>query len=669
MARRVGRHAAVFVGFLLVAVVATWPLARHLDEAFTGPPSGDTGVYVWNVWVFTHELEQGRLPFYTSSIFAGPPGATPANLSLHNYTTAANVLAWPLIRLVGLVAAFNLVFLFNIALSGYAAWLLARSMTGREAEALIAGLVFALSPVLIARGAGHFSLVAAAPLPICALLIRRLGDTGHLRYAIGLGAAVAWATFSDAYYGVFCLLMAGVSLLIQFVSVERAVDLPAVRIVGLRRTLDLLLVAVGSFAMAIALRGGGTVAVLGIEVRAHTLYTPMLVITLLVLARLALAYPPRVSLRSGVQPARVLRAAVAAGVTMLLVLAPVLYALGDRVVHGQADWSSPLWRSSPRGIDLLGLFVPNPSHPLWGPAMESRLIAWAGRHDNAMPEVVGSLSLVALLVLVVAWWRHGWRPSRIRVGVAVFFTLLALGPFLHVAGLNAQIPLPWSVLRYVPILGLVRSPGRFAVLASLCVAVLLALALAHLGRRYPGRRRQILAVVGVLLAIELLPAPRPLYSAAIPAIYQTIAADPRPDVRVLELPVGIRDGTSSMGDFSPRTQYFQTAHGKGIIGGYLSRVSPIRRVATAKSRVLGALVTLSEGHALSADRELAARAGVDGFLRRTRVGYVVIDETRASPGLIDFAIDLFGLTLVAREGPLALYAPQGRTSPSTAPLH
>jgi hypothetical protein len=657
MARRVRRHAAIFVGFLLVAIVATWPLARHLDDAFTGPPSGDTGVYVWNVWVFQHELQQGRLPFYTSSIFSGTPNTTPANLGLHNYTTAANVLAWPLIPLVGLVAAFNLVFLFNIGLSGYAGYLLAREQTAPEAESLIAGVVFALSPVLIARGYGHFSLVAAAPLAIFVLLLRRLGDTGQLRYAFGLGAVVAWATCSDAYYGVFCLLMAGIVLLLQFVSLERAVDVPVARITGLRRTLDVLLVAVGSFAFAIALRGGGTVDILGIHVRAHTLYTPILVLTALLLARLALIRPHRLSLRAGYQPALAARAIVAAGIVMALLLAPVLYAFGEQVISGNADLSPPMWRSSPRGIDLLGLILPNPNHVLWGAAMRARLIAWTGT-ENAMPEAVGSLSLVALAVMAVAAWRFGWRPSRQRVGITLFFVLLSLGPFVYVAGVNTQIPMPWSVLRYVPILGLVRSPGRFAVIASLGVALMLAQALAHLGRQYPTRRRALLAVVGMLLAIELVPGPRTLYSAGIPALYETIARDPRPDVRVLELPVGLRDGTSSMGNFSARTQYFQTAHGKAIVGGYLSRVSPRRRLDATRAPVMNALCTLSEGHDLSADQNAAARGRVDAFLRRTRLGYVVVDETRASPALVEFATDLFGLTLVSREGPMALYVPR-----------
>jgi hypothetical protein len=456
--------------------------------------------------------------------------------------------------------------------------------------------------------------------------------------------------------------MAGLTVLAQLVTVERAVYVPVVRIVGLRRTLDVLLVAIGGFTLALALGGGGNVNVLGIHVRAHTLYTPMLLLTVLALARLAITRPLRLALRPRIAPMTLARAAVAAGVVMVLLLAPVLYALGDQVISGNADWSSPLWRSSPRGIDLLGLVLPNPTHAWWGGPMQARLIAWQGTGD-AIPEAVGSLSLVALAVMAWAWWRCGWRPSRIRLAVTLFFALLALGPFLHVAGVNTQLPMPWSVLRYVPILGLVRSPGRFAVLASLGLAVLAAQALAHLGRQYPDRRRRLLALVCVLLAIELVPAPRTLYSAGIPAIYRTIARDPRPEVRVLELPVGFRDGTSSMGNFSARTQYFQTAHGKAILGGYLSRVSPRRRRDARRAPVLSALFTLSEGRGLTAEQDLAARRRADEFLRRTRLGYVVVDETRASSGLIDFSIDVFGLTLVAREGPMALYVPRAPSPP------
>ena len=44
--------AAVLCSFFLVAMAQSWPLARHLDTHVTGDPRGDTGVYIWNTWVF-----------------------------------------------------------------------------------------------------------------------------------------------------------------------------------------------------------------------------------------------------------------------------------------------------------------------------------------------------------------------------------------------------------------------------------------------------------------------------------------------------------------------------------------------------------------------------------------------------------------------------------------
>ena len=79
------------------------------------------------------------------------------------------------------------------------------------------------------------------------------------------------------------------------------------------------------------------------------------------------------------------------------------------------------------------------------------------------------------------------------------------------------------------------------------------------------------ATVVSCLLIELLPAPRPLHEIKIPSFYKRIAADPRP-VSVLTLPFGLRDGTSSYGDFSASTQFFQTIHEKKLLGGYLSRL-------------------------------------------------------------------------------------------------
>src|SRR5204863_9851661 len=99
----------VVLAYVAVAIAFAWPLPLHLRSAFLGNPGGDTGVYVWNQWVFQHELVNWRNPFATDQIFSM---AQRVDLSQHNYTTFLNVLALPLFPVLGFVSAFNVVFLF-----------------------------------------------------------------------------------------------------------------------------------------------------------------------------------------------------------------------------------------------------------------------------------------------------------------------------------------------------------------------------------------------------------------------------------------------------------------------------------------------------------------------------------------------------------------------------
>ena len=100
--------------------------------------------------------------------------APPVDLSLHNYTLFADALAFPLLPLLGVTASFNVIFLFIAALTAWAMYMLARRVVGPTPEAWLAGLLFGFSPVLVARSTEHFSLIAAAPLPIFVLCLMRV---------------------------------------------------------------------------------------------------------------------------------------------------------------------------------------------------------------------------------------------------------------------------------------------------------------------------------------------------------------------------------------------------------------------------------------------------------------------------------------------------------------
>lgn len=643
-------RAAAAVGFVAVAAAAKWPLPLHLRTHLLGDPSGDTGVYVWNLWIFRHELwRHGHLPVSTDHIFAYTGGA---DFSLHNYAPVAGAVGAPLVAPLGVVGAFNTVSLAAAVLTGMAMFLLARRLGLRPSAAWMAGALFIASPTLVSRDAVHFSLTLAAALPLFLWSLLRALDRCRTGDALLVGTTVALASYSDAYFGIFCILMGAFLVGWRFTAVRWDGRDPRLRV--LVRGLDAAIVFT-SAAIAWRLVQGPAVLVLGpMAIRFNTLYTAMLLLLVCVLARAWLTWRPVPILHTPPEGWwRWIRLGLVAVGTCLLLLLPALIGIGLRLATGKMPATARFWRSSPRGVDLLSYAVPNPNHP-W---LAERTKYWLMPPGyDSFPEYVASFSLVALVVIAVAAARRSL--PRVWLAFTGFFVLLSLGPFIHVAGVNTFLIGPWAVLRMVPIVGLVRSPGRFAIVAVLGMSLLFGFAVDALRRNGVPRRlgRVVGSLVAVGLALELAPVPRQLYSAAIPPVYQTLGAVSESG-RVLELPTGIRDGASSTGDFSAATQYYQTAHRRPVIGGYLSRVSEWRRRRDNEDPMLRALFTLSEGRALPAGwREQAAQAR-DAFLRASCLDFVVVQRWRAPAGLESFAVEALRLKQIHVDQQHAAYKP------------
>jgi hypothetical protein len=460
----------------------------------------------------------------------------------------------------------------------------------------------------------------------------------------------AWATACDVYFGVYCLILAAGYVVATNVQFHR-VPCTTVRKLYLR-TLDVLMLCLAGLVAALLLRHGWQFAFLGRVVQVRTVYTPLLILTTLAAIRVGLHYRTSLSPGTRARAIAVLRAAAVAGVVTSVMMGPLLLAASELLKSGHFVRLKIFWRNSPPGIDLLAWIVPNPNHPL-APAS---LRAWVSHltRDGYL-ENVASIPLVVLAVIAFASIGR-WRAPRAPLAITITFALLATGPFVRIAGIDTHVPGPWALLRYVPIVEMARSPSRFSILVMLGVATLLASALSAIVRRRLAARRPILAAVTLLLLIELVPAV-PLHSAAIPSIYQTIATDPRPEVAVLELPFGVRDGTMSVGNFTARTQYFQSAHHKPILGGYLSRVSQRRVAQTRRRPVLRLLMYLSEGNRLSRAIPPITRAQWDEFMSANGVGYIVVDHLKASPELQSLIVSTLQLTEIGQDGSFHLYRP------------
>jgi hypothetical protein len=127
--------------------------------------------------------------------------------------------------------------------------------------------------------------------------------------------------------------------------------------------------------------------------------------------------------------------------------------------------------------------------------------------------------------------------------------------------------------------------------------------------------------------------------------------------RLLELPTGVRDGTSSLGNFSALSSYFQTSHRRPMVGGYLSRVSSWRKAEKRRLPMFGALMTLSEGGGLAPADAQRARDARDAFLARSCTRFVLVDRRRATTALHDFAVSSLRLMPVRQDADYALYTP------------
>ncbi|MGD9404557.1 MAG: hypothetical protein PVH95_05345, partial [Anaerolineae bacterium] len=81
--RRALTHILVVVAYLLLALVATWPLVRYLSTHVPGSETWafDEYTFIWNTWWFRYSLfDLGQNPLYSAHTFY------PLGISLAFYT-------------------------------------------------------------------------------------------------------------------------------------------------------------------------------------------------------------------------------------------------------------------------------------------------------------------------------------------------------------------------------------------------------------------------------------------------------------------------------------------------------------------------------------------------------------------------------------------------------
>src|SRR2546428_10338019 len=248
------RHHAVAIGvLLLLAIAQTWPLVLHLGTHLPGTHAGDNVIFVWNLWWMREAWASPDAAFlHTDRLFA-PVGTS---LVLHTHSALLGVAGASLAAALPVVAALGVSIIGCVFLNGATAYGLAWHVTRSFPGALLAGVIFGVSPVLALRLMGHFNLLCAWTLVLAVWLGLRALETGRTRAAIAAGLAVGLAAWADYYLFVYAATILGIIAVSRNVTARVTAERRAQRWPG-RVFLGLLLTTfLGALAI---LATGGTV--------------------------------------------------------------------------------------------------------------------------------------------------------------------------------------------------------------------------------------------------------------------------------------------------------------------------------------------------------------------------------------------------------------------------
>ena len=244
-----------------------------------------------------------------------------------------------------------------------------------------------------------------------------------------------------------------------------------------------------------------------------------------------------------------------------LQLEPEIYQLMAELQTGSATYAA----------DLLSWWLPSGLHPFWGPLTAPFYAHFTTLNLMESTVFVGYLPL--LLLLLSFGLRRVSPALRFWQMVAVFSWLLSLGPVLHANGKAIFTPMPYAFLETLPGFSSFRVPSRAGVTAALALSMVAVLVLEQLMRRYPRAPWSAILTIGTLLVFVNNWVEWPMRATAIqiPAIYETVAADPA-STALLDLPAGeFFQHNYNFFDEMSEAMYYQSAHHKPLVSGYLGR--------------------------------------------------------------------------------------------------
>ena len=198
------RTATAALMYALAACAFTWPLVLHLHARLGAmDPTGDPSLYLWTLGWDLHTLASHPAWLLTGRVFnAGIFYPAPLTLAYSDHLLLQAVALLPVYAVThDLIFCYNVLLIGSLVATALAMHVLARALTGSEAAASVAGLIFGFAPYHFTHLL-HIQLQALYFLPLSFLFLHRLFAAERRWDTIALGVVTALQAISSIYYGV-----------------------------------------------------------------------------------------------------------------------------------------------------------------------------------------------------------------------------------------------------------------------------------------------------------------------------------------------------------------------------------------------------------------------------------------------------------------------------------
>jgi hypothetical protein len=196
-------HAAVWLGFAVLTVAMTWPLARHLRTHVVNAKWYYDAMVNMHILGSRMDYALGASPGLKSiydNYFCAPTPFSIANNENHFGLTLLYAPFYLVTR--NPLLSYNLLLLLCISLSGFFTYIFVRELTGSALAGVLSGVAYAFSPYIFFE-LGRVQLVAAQWIPLFALFLHRSATTGRASSLIALALTFAMQVGCCMYYAVF----------------------------------------------------------------------------------------------------------------------------------------------------------------------------------------------------------------------------------------------------------------------------------------------------------------------------------------------------------------------------------------------------------------------------------------------------------------------------------